>query len=97
MAAAGGGEPLRVDVLLHRLCLTRSRNEAKTACEAGAVLLDGRPARPSDPVAPGRRVTVRYPSRTLEVELSELPGKGTSRKQARELYRVIRDERTHAD
>jgi ribosomal 50S subunit-recycling heat shock protein len=84
----------RVDVVLHRLCLTRSRSEAKAACEAGAVLLDGRAARPADGVAPGRRIEVRYPGRTLEVELLESPGKGVSRKRAREMYRVLRDERT---
>lgn len=85
---------LRVDVLLHRLCLTRSRNEAKTACEAGAVTLNGRNARPSDSVAPGAEITIRYPARTLELELLELPGKNVSRKQAKELYRVLGDERT---
>ena len=42
----GGPEPLRLDVALHRLCLTRSRNEARTACQAGAVTLDGRPSWP---------------------------------------------------
>ena len=87
-------EPLRVDVALHRLCLTKSRSEAKAACEAGAVLLDGKKARPSDAVAPGKRVTVRYPSRTLEVELLELPGKGVSKQKAKELYRVLREEKT---
>ena len=86
-------EPLRLDVLLHRLCLTRSRNEAKTACEAGAVFLDSRPARASDIVSTGLRVEIRYPSRTLEVELKELPVKGTSKKAAREMYRVLREER----
>lgn len=85
--------PLRVDVLLHRLCLTKSRSEAKAACEAGAVLVEGRPARPSEPVPPGRRVEVRYPARTLEVELLETPRKGTSKKAARDLYRVLREER----
>jgi len=87
-----GAEPLRLDVALHRLCLTKSRNEAKTACEAGAVSLDGRPARPSDTVVPGRRIVIRYPRRTLEMELLALPGKSTSKAQARELYRVLRDE-----
>jgi ribosome-associated heat shock protein Hsp15 len=86
-------EPLRVDVLLHRLCLTRSRSEAKAACEAGAVRVDGKPARPSDAVPPGRRVEIRYPGRTLEMELLQTPGKSTSKKQAKELYRVIREER----
>lgn len=87
------GEPLRMDVLLHRLCLTRSRNEAKTACDAGAVTLNTRPARASDSVAPGARIAIAYPWRLLELELLELPGKSTSRKAAREMYRVLRDEK----
>jgi len=86
-------EPLRVDVLLHRLCLTKSRSEAKAACEAGAVSLDGRRARPSDSVSAGRRITVRYPSRLLELELLELPGKSVSKKAARDLYRVLQDDK----
>lgn len=90
-------ETLRVDVLLHRLCLTKSRSEAKAACEAGAVWVDGKRARPSDAVPAGRRIEVRYPRRTLEVELLESPGKSTSKQKARELYRVLRDERREDD
>lgn len=93
MSTPAAAEPLRVDVLLHRLCLTKSRSEAKAACEAGAVTLDGKPARPSDSVAAGRRIAVRYPSRLLEVELLELPGKSVSKKAARDLYRVLKDEK----
>jgi ribosomal 50S subunit-recycling heat shock protein len=87
-------EGLRMDVLLHRLCLTRSRNEAKTACDAGAVSLNGKKARAADAVLPGARVEVRWPARTLELELLELPGKSVSKKAAKELYRVLREERT---
>ena len=80
-------EPLRVDVLLDRLCLTRSRSEAKDACDAGAVLLDGSPAqaepRPSRR-ASGRRSASR--ARTLEIEVDALPPKSTSKKAARELW-----------
>ena len=86
-----------MDVLLHRLCLTKSRSEAKAACEAGAVTLDGRRARPSDSVAAGKRISVKYPSRLLEVELLELPGKSVSKKAARDLYRVLKDEKTRDD
>lgn len=87
-------ETLRLDVLLHRLCLTRSRSEAKVACESGAVSLDGRPARPSDAVGAGRRIAVRYPSRTVEVEVLEVPGKNVSKKGARELYRIVGETRS---
>jgi ribosomal 50S subunit-recycling heat shock protein len=88
---------LRVDVLLHRLRLTRSRNEAKTACEVGAVLVDGTAVRASQGIAPGDRLTVRFPHRTLEFELLETPGKSVSKQAARELYRIVRDEAAHRD
>lgn len=83
-----------MDVLLHRLCLTKSRNEAKSACDAGAVTLNGKKARAADTVLPGARVEIRWPARTLELELLESPGKSVSRKAARELYTVLREERT---
>lgn len=84
---------MRIDVLLHRLCLTRSRSEAQAACQTGAVTLDQRLARPSDLVAEGARVCIRYPSRLLELELVALPGKGTSKASAREMYAILRDEK----
>lgn len=90
-------EPLRVDVLLHRLCLTKSRSEAKAACESGAVTVDGRCARPSETVQPGKRIAVAYPARLLELELLEVPGKGVSKKAARELYRVLKDEKVRQE
>jgi ribosome-associated heat shock protein Hsp15 len=85
-------ESLRLDVLLHRLRLTRSRTEAKTACEVGAVCVDGAPGRPSQPIVPGQRVEVRFSHRVVELELLETPGKSVSKQRARALYRVLRDE-----
>lgn len=83
----------RLDVVLNRLCLTRSRSEAKNACEAGAVLVSGREARASQSVGPGDLVVLRFTNRLLEVRILELPGKSVSKKAARELYEIVRDER----
>jgi ribosomal 50S subunit-recycling heat shock protein len=83
---------LRVDIALNRLCLTRSRSEAKNACEAGAVLISGRAAKASQEVAVGDRITLRFTLRVLEVKLLELPGKSVSKKAAREMYEVLRDQ-----
>jgi ribosomal 50S subunit-recycling heat shock protein len=85
-------DTLRLDVLLHRLCVTRSRSEAKNACDSGAVLVGGRPAKASEAVGVGATVTIRFPRRLLELELAELPPKSTSKKSAKEMYRVVRDE-----
>lgn len=86
-------EKLRVDILLDRLCITRSRSEAKSACDAGAVLLQGSTVKASQPVGVGEVLEIRFPHRVLEFEVEALPAKSTSKKAARELYRIIRDEK----
>lgn len=92
MAALGGEHGLRIDVLLHRLCITRSRSEAKSACDSGAVSIQGRRAKASEAVGVGETVTVRFPRRLVEFELQAIPPKSTSRRSAKEMYRVVRDE-----
>jgi ribosomal 50S subunit-recycling heat shock protein len=87
-----GGE--RVDLALNYLCLTRTRSEAKRACEAGAVLIGGRSAKPSDFLRPGDRLILRLSRRILECEIIQVPPKQQSKTAAREMYRVLRDERT---
>jgi ribosome-associated heat shock protein Hsp15 len=85
-------DTLRVDVLLHRLRLTRSRSEAKAACEVGAVDVGSLPARPSSTVGTGAHITVRFPRRRIEIEVLTLPGRSLSKQAAREHYRIVSDE-----
>ncbi len=85
-------EGTRIDVALNYLCLTRTRSEAKRGCEAGAILLDGRPAKPSDLVRPGATVTFLFRDRRLDVRIDQAPSRQASRKSAREMYQVLRDE-----
>lgn len=75
----------------------KSRSEAKAACDAGAVRVDGRPARASSPVTPGQVVSIRFPSRTLELRIDETPGRSTSRQAARGMYEILREERHPVD
>jgi ribosome-associated heat shock protein Hsp15 len=85
-------ETQRVDVRLHRLRLVRSRSEAKSACDAGAVTVAGAPARASSTVGAGDSVAVHFPARRLEIEVLSLPAKSLSRQVAREHFRTLRDE-----
>jgi ribosomal 50S subunit-recycling heat shock protein len=78
---------------LNRLCLTRSRNEAKQACDSGAISIAGKPARASQDVYPGDLVTLRFTNRLLEVRLHQVPVVSISKKAAREMYEILRDER----
>jgi ribosomal 50S subunit-recycling heat shock protein len=92
VSAPVGEHGLRVDVLLHRLCITRSRSEAKNACDSGAVSVQGRPVKASEAVSVGDRVAIRFPRRLVEFELQAIPPKSTSKKSAKEMYHVLRDE-----
>ena len=77
---------------MKRCCLTRRRSEAKRACDNGIVTLDGRPAKPGQTVGPGRRLSISFLDRYLELEILKLPRGNVSRADARTYYEVLRDE-----
>ena len=83
---------MRLDLFLKRCCLTRRRSEAKRACDNGIVMLDGRRAKPGQAVGPGKRVSISFLDRYLELEILKLPAGNVSRTDARSYYEVLRDE-----
>jgi ribosomal 50S subunit-recycling heat shock protein len=83
---------VRVDLVLKRLLLVKSRSEGKEACDVGSVYVNGARAKASSEVRVGDRLRVEYAHRTLEVELLGGVGKNVSRAVAKTLYRVLRDE-----
>jgi ribosomal 50S subunit-recycling heat shock protein len=82
---------VRIDTLLHWLCLTRSRSLAGRACREGHVLVNGAVARASREVRPGDRIGLRDPLRATlrELELLDLPERQASRKDATTHYRWL--------
>ena len=82
---------VRIDQLLHWLCLTPSRSLAGRACREGRVLVNGAVVRPSREVRPGDRIGLHDPLRTTlrELELLELPARQASRKDASIYYRWL--------
>jgi ribosomal 50S subunit-recycling heat shock protein len=56
--------------------------------------VSGKPAKPSQDIHPGQTVTLRFTQRILEVRLLQVPEVSISKKAAREIYEVLRDERT---
>ncbi len=87
---------MRLDLYLKTSRLVKRRTVAKELCEAGRVLVNGRTGQPSRDVRIGDRVTVRYSSRTIEVEVLQTPERA-GRATAGELYRVVADLRTPAE
>jgi ribosomal 50S subunit-recycling heat shock protein len=90
---------MRIDLVLSRLCLFKTRSQAGRACETGTVRLNARPAKASAAVRPGDRIVIIEPTGRAEreYEILALPPEGSiSRAAARDLYRLL-DRRPLAD
>lgn len=82
---------MRIDSLLHALCLFKTRSQASRACAEGRVLLNDAPARSSRSVRPGDRIRWRDRLGRVEqeIEVLEIPSGQVSRAAAREMVRII--------
>ena len=89
---------MRLDQFLRASRLVVRRTVAQELCEAGAVEVNGAPARSSRAVRAGDRVTVRRRHRRVEVLVLDLPtARQTSRAEAAALYELLADERVEAE
>jgi ribosomal 50S subunit-recycling heat shock protein len=84
---------VRLDVWLKKVCLLKSRSQAKSGCQSGKILLDDRKVKESHTVHPGERITLVFPHRQLEIQVIDLPEGNVSRKNAPHYYRILVDEK----
>ena len=83
---------MRLDQYLRASRLVLRRTAAQELCEAGAVNVNGMPARSSRTVRAGDRITIRRRDRALTVRVRTVPEtKQVSRAQAPTLYEVVGD------
>jgi ribosomal 50S subunit-recycling heat shock protein len=82
---------MRLDLFLRASRLVLRRTVAQELCEAGAVSINGAPARASRAVREGDEITVRR-RRALTVRVLTVPqAKQVSRTDAPSLYEVVSD------
>ncbi|KPL18656.1 MAG: hypothetical protein AMJ92_06935 [candidate division Zixibacteria bacterium SM23_81] len=84
---------MRLDLFLTKSRLIKRRTLAKAACEKGIVRVDGQRAKAGREILPGQRISIDFTSRLLEVEILRLPRGNVSKREARELYAVLRETR----
>ncbi len=83
---------MRLDTYLSDARLIKRRTQAKKACENRIVLVDGTVAKPGKEVRAGQKIIINFTNRTLEVEVLEIPSKGVKKEDAKNFYRMIREE-----
>jgi ribosomal 50S subunit-recycling heat shock protein len=83
---------VRLDLFLKTSRLVKRRTLAQELCESGRVLLNGHAAKPAKEVRAGDRITLRFPSKTIELEVTAVPS--SSKRPAQEPpIRVISETR----
>ena len=88
---------MRVDLYLKNTGLVPRRSLAKEACEAGLVMVNGKPAKPATEVRVGDRLELRVGMRVAEYEVLGVPARPVA-KAAREQYvKCLRSERMQED
>lgn len=84
---------MRLDKFLKVAGLIPRRTVAKEACDAGRVLVDGRPARASLEVQPGQRLVIDLGRGVRAVEVLVVPSGNVARAERAALVREV----THPD
>jgi ribosomal 50S subunit-recycling heat shock protein len=80
---------MRVDLLLNKLCLTKTRTIAKTACDKGLVGINGKSAKASSEVKEGDQVSFRLYGFDHEVRIEQIPSGNVAKKDAGEYYTLL--------
>lgn len=88
---------MRLDSFLSDTRLIKRRTQAKKACENKIVLVDGMVAKPGKEVKAGQIITINFTNRTLEVEILEIPSRSVKKEEAKNFYRLIREEVKRTD
>ncbi|HPX07139.1 MAG TPA: S4 domain-containing protein, partial [Tenuifilaceae bacterium] len=70
-----GQTPLRIDKFLVNKIQNASRNRVQNAADAGTILVNGKPVKPSYKVKPGDSISIvmAYPPRDVEILPENIP------------------------
>jgi ribosomal 50S subunit-recycling heat shock protein len=83
---------MRLDLLLNKLCLTKTRSIAKNACDKNLVFIGGKPAKASAIVKEGDIIIFRLYNAEHEIKITKLPTGNVAKKDATEFYQMLRRE-----
>jgi len=83
---------LRIDVFLKLSRLAPRRSVAQKLCEAGAISLNGKPAKSAREVHPGDHITIRFRDRIITALVAEVPSKPPSKAMASTLYTILEEQ-----
>lgn len=80
---------MRVDQLLNKLCIIKTRNIANKACHKNLILINGNKAKAASTVNEGDIISISLNGFKTEIKLTTIPKGNVSKKNALDYYEII--------
>lgn len=80
---------MRIDLLLNKLCLTKTRSIAKNACDKGLVKINGKDTKASAEIKAGDVITFRLYGWEHNIRVEKVPSGNVAKKDAPEYYSTL--------
>lgn len=80
---------MRIDQILNKLCLIKTRSIANQACHKGLILINKNIAKASSLVKENDEVTIKLNGYQTIIKIKEVPNGNVSKKNALDYYDII--------
>ena len=84
---------MRIDLLLNKLCLVKTRSNAKKACDNNLVELNGAKVKASQKVHSGDDLSFTLFGVRTSLKIIEIPAGNVSKKNATQFYEITERDR----
>lgn len=83
---------MRIDLLLNKLCLTKTRSIAKNACDKGLVFINDKRAKASDTIRINDIVELKLYGYLHRIRVTNVPEGNVAKKDAGNFYEMLARE-----
>jgi ribosomal 50S subunit-recycling heat shock protein len=83
---------MRIDLLMNKLCLTKTRSIAKNACDKGLMKVNGKTAKASEIIKPEDIVEMRLYGYMHRFRIISVPTGNVAKKDAGDYYELLARE-----
>jgi len=84
---------MRIDVVLNKLCIVKTRSIAKNACDKKAIILNNKPAKASNEVNVGDVIQCNMYGYKTTIQLLDIPEGNVAKKDVMKYYEILSREK----
>ena len=88
---------MRIDVLMNKLCLVKTRSIAKNACDKNAILVNQKPAKASLEIKTGDVIEINMFGYKTVIKITNIPTGNVAKKDVMMFYEMVSRESVSID